>query len=157
METRNSFKGKMRCAMLITLILAAFSTGAYALPDLTIANLTYSPEEIISGDTVTIAATVENIGPDDASDIYVMLYLDGNTWDYRYISYLASESSETVYIYWTAQPGTHNLEVIADDYYGSHYIDEENETNNAASLDLPFILAPDLISAELRIRKLYNG
>ncbi|MFQ6120559.1 MAG: CARDB domain-containing protein, partial [Methanosarcinales archaeon] len=99
-------------------------------PDLIIANITWKPETIYSGNLVTFNASIKNIGESNISsqNIYAGFYIDGNYIgsNSKYTS-LAVNESDYITKTWTSKKGSHNVTVIAD---YNDYISESNESNN---------------------------
>ncbi len=114
-------------------------------PDLVVENISWSPQSFVTGDRITITATVKNIGRGNLSSgyRYVAFYVDGNHIGspYRYTSLTVNESF-TVSVQWYVTPGNHTIRVVAD---SNNAVPESNETNNALEVALPVIEAPDLI------------
>ena len=111
------------------------------LPDLVIEDITLSPAHPSIGDIVTFTATVKNQGNSTASNFYVDYYIDDDHINSSTISSIDPGSTITKTFFWTAQPGSHTVKVIAD---SSGKITESNETNNEKTY-LFSTLAPDLI------------
>ncbi len=105
-------------------------------PDLTITSISTSAATVNEGDTVTIYATVKNVGDEDASNVYVGFYYDSVSSSTHIgnvsVGTLAAGSSANVQITWdtTGHTGTHALIAYADP---DNIISEKNETNNSAT------------------------
>ncbi len=105
-------------------------------PDLTITSISTSASSVDEGKTLTIYATVKNVGTEDANNVYVGFYYDsvssathiGNAS----VGSLAAGTSANVEISWNTagHVGTHKLIAYADP---DNLIAETNETNNSAS------------------------
>ncbi|MBI4283375.1 MAG: PD40 domain-containing protein [Chloroflexi bacterium] len=112
--------------------------------DLVVAAIAWSPQTGIGdGNSVTLTATVKNIGGGDtARDFYVSFKVDGSAIGQQLISGgLAAGEIKAVSQVWTAIPGSHTATAIADE---GNAITESNETNNSLSQALPQITASDL-------------
>ncbi len=105
-------------------------------PDLTITAISTSSSSVNEGTSITIYATVKNVGTQDASNVYVGFYYDtvsasthiGNAS----VGSLAAGSSANVQISWdtTGHTGTHTLIAYADP---DNLVMETNESNNSAT------------------------
>ena len=109
--------------------------------DLTITNITWSPSDILPGDTVTFTVTVKNIGKGNTTrNFYLRFEIDGSFVGRKEVLYgLAANESLSVSWNWTASPGNHSVKAIADEYNSVY---ESNETNNVLTKTLPIIPAP---------------
>ena len=116
-------------------------------PDLTVTNISWTPTDIVGGDTVTFTATVTNIGAGSTSnDFYVRFEVDGKSIGHVKVSdSLDSGSSTEVTQSWTATwASTINVSVDEEDA-----VVESDETNNRMSKALPGLPFPDLIVTSL--------
>ncbi len=114
-------------------ILLTLTVNPSNAPDLTITSASVSPSTANEGDTVTIYATVKNVGNEDANNVYVGFYYDtisqstliGNAS----VGTLTVGTSNTVSMEWdtTNHVGTHTIIVYADP---DNIIAEKNENNN---------------------------
>lgn|GEM_PF-438979 len=126
-----------RSSLLIFLVFSlifAYGIAGYTAngADLVVTDLEVSPTRPNPGDEVEISARVLNQGPTDTRRFYVRLYVDGESFDYKAVSFgLDSGEAETVTFSWTARPGEPELRVTADDPFDR--IDESNENNNSLS------------------------
>lgn len=118
------------------------------LPDLTVANITFSDNNPTEGDVIWIYANITNIGDGSASDVVVYFedrYGPQNTpIGYTNIAYIDGGETEQTQIEWTAEPdGRHTIFVYVDP---ADNITEENEDNNYATQNIDVIQgpAPDL-------------
>ncbi len=102
----------------------SFSTSA---PDLAVKSIKWTPLTALPGDTITITATVENRGRNEATDPRLTLHVDGSSVAYLDIAGIKPGATLTSEFSWTAEAGLHEIAVYAD-------IDglllESNETNN---------------------------
>ncbi len=107
--------------------------------DLTITDIHLSSSSVDEGDTVTIYATVENVGGDDASNVYVGFYYDSisssNHIGNVSVGDLAAGDSADVQITWdtTGKTGNHNIIAVADP---DNIVAEKDENNNTDSTAL---------------------
>ena len=110
-------------------------------PDLTVTNITWSPSDILPGDTVTFTVTVKNIGKGNTTrNFYLRFEIDGSFVGRKEVlDGLTANESLSVSWNWTASPGNHSVKAIADEY---NSVNESNETNNVLTKTLPIIPAP---------------
>ncbi len=116
-------------------------------PDLVVAQLTLNPATgFFSGDTVTVAATVQIAGSGRlTSPIPVVLLGNGQRVGVRQLDAgLSAGQSVTLAFSWRVLPGVHTLRVVADP---DNILPEPDETNNAAEQSVPEVPAPDLALA----------
>jgi hypothetical protein len=96
---------------------AAFSvqkTGQQLQPDVAVTDVKISPSSPKVGDTITITATVQNIGQADASAIGVSFTIGGASIDQKSIASLVAGESSSVTATWVAQAeGTQSINVKA--------------------------------------------
>ena len=116
-------------------------------PDLTVQDITWSAENPVDGDSVTINATIQNDSTNyTTKDFRVVFKVDGEEVGHSDISGIEANGEKTASITWTATPGNHTIiaEVDSTDVVG-----ESNETNNFLSKDMGEIPYPNLVLAEL--------
>jgi len=109
-----------------------------AAPDLTITKLEVSPQlNVIVGRSVTITATVANLGDASASNARVLATVKlNNETQYseeRRISLAPQQSTELAFTFTPVKNGTHVIEIIIDP--DNRFI-EHNENNNAATASI---------------------
>ena len=109
-----------------------------AAPDLTITKLEVSPQlNVIVGRSVTITATVANLGEISASNIRVLATVKlNNETQYseeRRVTLAPQQSTELTFTFTPVKNGTHVIEVIIDP--DSRFI-EHSENNNAATASI---------------------
>jgi len=113
--------------------------------DLTLGSgdISFSGENIIIEDTVTIYAEIHNIGLGNATNVIVSFY-DGEDFIGNDTIDVLVEETGNASVQWevTSQPGTHAIYVRIDE--GDNII-EENETNNVASCMIVVKTRPDLV------------
>ncbi len=108
-------------------------------PDLTITSVSTSASSVNEGDTVTIYATVKNVGSEEADNVYVGFYYDSISSETHIgnasAGNLAAGASTTVQITWdtSGHAGTHTIIAYADP---DNKIVETNENNNTASVNI---------------------
>ena len=105
-------------------------------PDLTLlsTDITFDPASPAAGDTVTITATIHNVGDEAATDVVVRFY-DGYPGaggtqigtDQMIPSLAADGGTGSASVDWTSVSGDHNIYVAADP---DNAIAESNESNN---------------------------
>ena len=125
---------------LIALLIGLFVTGvAHAKSDLVVIDIGLQPESPVAGETVTIAATIRNVGAHGANRaFYVRFTVDSMQVETPTVpSGLGADHSKTVSATWRAEAGTHTITVEVDQPFDN--IDESNEGNNslAAALAIP--------------------
>lgn len=113
------------------------------LPDLTLTqdDISFSSEFPTEGETVTITATIHNIGEGDADNVLVRFYDgDSNTGtqinEDKMIATIPAGGNGTAFVGWTATLGSHEIYVVVDP---EDTISESNETNNQASREIEVI------------------
>lgn len=95
-------------------------------------DITVSPSSPTTGQTVTISATVHNLGMIDAQNFIVALLIDGSAVSNTTLSVNANSSNTTTFT-WTATQGSHTIEIVVD---YTNLITGENESNNNASVSI---------------------
>ncbi len=117
-------------------ILLTLTVNPSNAPDLTITSISVSSSTVNEGQSITINATVKNVGDTDANNVYVGFYYDSVSSSTHIgnasVGTLAAGSSANVQITWdtTGHTGTHTLIAYADP---DNIVAEKNETNNSAS------------------------
>lgn len=147
--------GRMRDALLGIIMFLVLAGGSYALPDVVISGISFTSENVSSGQTVYLDANITNAGDANITGqyVYVTLYMDHQTNGLASWSFYNLNAGETkaVQFSWSAYAGDHIVELRADDSYGSTYIAESNETNNKKYYVLPHVegTATDLMLESL--------
>jgi CARDB protein/zinc carboxypeptidase len=103
------------------------------LPDLTVADITASSQRVVSGDRVTITATVRNIGTAAAANVPVRFTDNGaQVGTVQTIATIAAGASGTATVGWNTRgiKGDRTIAVTADP---ANVIRELIETNNSAT------------------------
>ena len=100
------------------------------MPDLTITDLSLSPQNPHPGDNTTFTITVKNIGAQSAANFYVNAKLDGQQLASYKLS-LEADRSTILAVAWTATGGSHTFTVTAD---ATGVISEYSETNNERAI-----------------------
>jgi len=116
------------------------------LPDLAISpsDITFSNNTPTVGDTITIYATIHNIGEVTAYNVTVEVYVDGSRIGYIMFDSIPEGGKETFDVEWTATPaGWQRFRVVID---SNNTILELNENNNEATryIYVSPELAPDI-------------
>jgi hypothetical protein len=106
--------------------------------DLKVSILTYSPTNVIGGNSVLFSATVKNDGnvaTPVGKTIVVQFKIDGNTFSSSSIStpLAAGETITLASNSWTAVQGTHAIAALAD---ATNQVAESNELNNSTNVNL---------------------
>jgi len=104
-----------------------------SLPDLTLSrsNITFSDNNPITGDTITIYAEIHNIGEEDAYNVTVCFYDEGEMLNCTTVPVVNASGMETIEMFWNAAPvGWHRIKVVVD---GNNTILESDENNNVAT------------------------
>ncbi len=105
-------------------------------PDLAASDIALSNDAPLPGDTITVSATVSNVGAGDAADASVIFYSeDGTNGEVlaQHVVNVASGESVTVAADWTVARGHQTVYVVAT---GSDKFLEANYENNTASRDI---------------------
>lgn len=119
------------CILLISLLIVLFSSVAVlADPDLVVTEIILAPQNPLAGETVTVTATVKNVGESNAEGRFSVRFLmNESRVDAPSIPFgLDAGRSRTVSFEWTAEPGVHTIGVEADQPFNR--IDESSEENN---------------------------
>ena len=100
--------------------------------DYIISDIQWDPTTPTPGETVTLYATVKNVGPGiSIRDFRVYFYIDDVYFTYRMVSVnLALGETATVTANWVCTPGDHKIKAYAD---GTNLVLESEEKNNARS------------------------
>jgi subtilase family serine protease len=114
--------------------------AADAGPDLTVPEISFSPNNPAIGDTVTVTVTVENQGTSACGASSLAGYADSTLIATVPVGPLEAGQAATVVFTWQAGPGTHNIKAVAD---AGGTIAESNENNNTRTFTLTSV-APDL-------------
>lgn len=126
---------------------AASALPEITAPDLAVTQIVLNPASgFISGDTVTVAATVQIGGSGRLiAPIPVVLLDNGQQVATRQLDAgLTAGQSVTLAFSWRALLGARTLKVIADP---GNVLPESDETNNSAEITAPEVPAPDLALA----------
>ncbi len=114
--------------------------GGARAADLYIRRLAWSPAELAIGETMTISATIENIGKGTAGRSLVFFYVDDVLLESDTANGFEPGESQDFNFKWTVQDGSHLLKVTVD---SKDVINEDNEENNEKRLAYP--VPPDLV------------
>ena len=100
-------------------------------PDLTVSNVTWSPASPIETNTITLSATVNNIGDNASGATAVGFYVDGTLKGTSNVGGLAAGASSTVtFNAGTLTAGSYAISAKVDE---ANAVIEKNETNNSAN------------------------
>jgi subtilase family serine protease len=97
------------------------------LPDLTITDISWLPENPIVGDTVTIKVEVKNEGGGKAGNHYIAYYIDDTLLSSDRINSIDSAASINMTHSWQVQNGIHSFKAVIDH---SRRVTESDESNN---------------------------
>lgn len=114
----------------------------YYAPDLTVYSINLSRTFPAEGETVTINATILNIGYVDAYQYVVELLIDDTPVSAELVDTFANSSSLVTFNWSATTVGLHSIKVIAD---YTNLINEMNESNNERSTTLTVVTGRDLI------------
>ena len=109
-------------------------------PDLVIHDITWAPEDISIGDTVTFTATLKNQGSSKTTASQVICYVDGVLIGSQDLPEIDAAASMTSLFDWVAEAGTHSIRIIVD---SNNQVTETDETNNERETDFS-TRTPDL-------------
>jgi parallel beta-helix repeat protein len=127
-----------------TLNNTAYINVSVGEPDLTASILTVSPERIYVGDTVTVEATITNVGYETTKPFYVRFSVDEAERERKYTS--LENDSLTSQFTWNALMGTHTLTVEANPWNNPEAwvssIKESNYNNNTDSRNVTVEVMP---------------
>ncbi len=101
-------------------------------PDMEVSagNVTVMPSSIAEGESVTITATVFNLGTEEAYYVTVVFNVDGvQIGPQKIISLIPVNESANASVTWTAIRGSHQISVLVDPANSTYELNEEN--NNA--------------------------
>jgi subtilase family serine protease len=111
------------------------------LPDLTITDITWSPDKASIGDNVTLTTTVTNQGTGVSQATKVSCYIDGVILTSKDLAEISPGSSGTASFVWAANHGNHEIKMYAD---APNYVTEVDETNNEKVTEFS-TLTPELL------------
>jgi subtilase family serine protease len=114
--------------------------SADAGADLTVQDISLSPQEPVIDDTVTVTVTIKNQGSAAAGASQVECYVDSVILATKPVSTLNAGAAATVAFTWQARAGSHTFKAIAD---SAGVITETDETNNIKTFTMS-TLAADL-------------
>ncbi|HUV24434.1 MAG TPA: CARDB domain-containing protein [Methanomassiliicoccales archaeon] len=109
--------------------------AGYYRSDLNIsdADLSIVPTDLKDGDQAVIAINVHNDGRVNASDVKVLLMLDGDEVANGTIEEIVVNETASMSFNWTAEEGEHEIQVLLDPQNSTSELDE---TNNNASINV---------------------
>lgn len=100
-------------------------------PDLTVTNIEVNPVHPVVNQTVTINATVKNVGNESSTAFNVTFYVNNSPFETFRISLNAGEETILTSTWTPDSAGAYTIKVVADT---NNEIDEINETNNTAEV-----------------------
>ncbi|MDY6966717.1 MAG: CARDB domain-containing protein, partial [Halobacteriota archaeon] len=131
------------------------------LPDLTLStnNISFSNPFPAIGETVTINATIHNVGDVDASNIVVQFFvgdpINGTQIDIdQTISLITAGGNETANVTWIAEAGVYEIYVKIDP---ENDIVEANEGNNEAHKSIDVGCSKDIIAKKILLTNLNHA
>jgi subtilase family serine protease len=110
------------------------------LPDLTVTDITWDPENPGVGDTVTFTVTVKNQGTGRSVSSRLACYVSGSFSDYVDIGQIEAGKEAHGVFTWKALGGTFIVKAVAD---GENLIIETDEDNNTINRTI-VIVPPDI-------------
>jgi subtilase family serine protease len=110
-------------------------------PDLTVQNITISPQNYVTGDIVTISASIINQKGNDTPSFMVDLYVDDLSIGSKKVPPLAAVKPYNISFEWIALAGDHSFKICADT---ENVVMETDETNNEGHASSSTIV-PDLM------------
>jgi hypothetical protein len=108
------------------------------LPDLTVDSILINQTSIMEGDNVEVTTRIKNIGGYDTNHFTIDFKVDENTIESKIISLPIGGSADLTFD-WTAQRGSHTIEIIVD---SNNTISESNEDNNIKSIGIAVSFYP---------------
>jgi len=133
---------------LFILLFTANIASAGTSPDLTVQEITWSPQNPSLGETVTFTTTIQNQGNGTSNAGYIYFYLDGlvTPLTYKTFTTINAGSTTTVSFTWIAQAGSHSFKAVVDK---DNSIPESDETNNEKTVTYSATLLSDLIVQDI--------
>ncbi|GGQ86637.1 discoidin domain-containing protein [Couchioplanes azureus] len=109
-------------------------------PDLTVTSVNASPASPAETDAITLSATVRNAGTQPAPASSVNFYLGATRVGAAAVGALTAGASATISVPAGARaPGSYQLTARVDE---ANAVVEQNETNNALTASVPFVVRP---------------
>ena len=121
---------------------------SFLAPDLVILDITPSSTSPLIGLGVTFTVNIKNQGRSGADYFRIHYYIDGSYQGYQGVQEIAAGATVTKTYLWTAQAGSHTIEVVAD---AENHVNESNESNNVktTTVNSSSPLPPDLIIQDI--------
>ncbi|MFC1869649.1 CARDB domain-containing protein [Chloroflexota bacterium] len=119
-----------------------FSENPGPEPDLIIQDITWSPLNPSSGETITFTVTIKNQGGSSAVASQINYYLDGSQKGSSILSSIPAGGTATATFTWQSKSGNHTIKAVADYKDNVH---ESDETNNEKVITSSKIYLADLI------------
>ncbi|MFC2014388.1 CARDB domain-containing protein [Chloroflexota bacterium] len=115
-------------------------------PDLVIQSITWEPEELSHGETVTFSVTITNQGQVLAPSSTFSFYVGGQDSGIERASTLPAGNSTVETFTWAARAGSNLVRVVLDT---KNEVIESNETNNEMTATFSGTIVPDLVIQSL--------
>jgi subtilase family serine protease len=122
--------------------MASFST---LTPDLVIDDITWSPQEPSENDEVIFTITIKNRGSGRAGTSSIAFYIDDLLIGEQEVQEISAGSTVTEAFTWSAQLGTHEIRIMADE---TNHMAEIDETNNEEKISFSTAI-PDLVVEDI--------
>ena len=117
------------------------TTFSGALPsDLIVQDITWSPESLSVGETITCTVTIKNQGSGRAYYSFVVYYIDDAYLDSASVNPIDAGATDNKTFTWTVQAGPHTIKAVID---SNEQVAESDETNNEKTVSFPRVV--DLI------------
>jgi len=113
--------------------------------DLAIEDIAWSPEEPSENEEVTLTVTIKNQGSGKAKPSRIACYIDDSLMEEQEVPEIGAGATATKTFTWSAQLGSHEVKIIADE---ANDIVEIDETNNEKTSTL-LTLTSDLIIEDI--------
>ncbi|MFC1961581.1 CARDB domain-containing protein [Chloroflexota bacterium] len=110
-------------------------------PDLSIQDITWSPEDPLPGDNIVFNIIIKNQSTGKAGNSHLALYIDNTFFASTFVGTIAADATSNETLSWTVAPGLHDITAVAD---ANNQVSENDETNNEKAFTFA-PAAPDLI------------
>jgi subtilase family serine protease len=101
--------------------------------DLTIQDITCTPAEPATGETVTFTVDIKNQGPGQAGPFHIAYYVDDALLDTTYVNQINPGAIVNNTTTWQAEPGEHKIRAVID---CNNSVAETDESNNERTITL---------------------
>jgi uncharacterized repeat protein (TIGR01451 family) len=116
------------------------ATISSLLPDLTVSSITWAPVNAAVGDTVSINATIKNLGGGRSEKAHVMFTIDNAVLATPELTAIDGTSQTILNFTWKATGGSHSIGIILDP---DRLIEESSKDNNTLYVTIA-VIPPDL-------------